>query len=459
MPKRLPPFKIGTPFGDWEVIEQLDVPAKEGNKSGTKTVMSSRVRCVCGTEKILANSYLRTGNTNGCGCSRARAMCASSTKHGKSNTPNHKLWSSIKWRIANLAGYADVKMHPEWVDDFPAFDAFIETLGPKPTPKHTLDRMDASGNYAPGNLRWADKSTQSANRRPFDVAKNLFGGDRHGKSGTPAYRLWCGVKYRIANEKSYVGIKMHGPWIDDFEAFEAYIESLGPKPTPEHTLDRINPAGDYAPGNLRWADKTLQSENRRNNMRDNLEVNSIVKVDEKYDMLTVLELVVFNKYGQNWYGAKVRCDCGNEKVVYQKQLLSPKTKSCGCYKNKNLLLGHEALEKPIEANGESMSMTAWAEKLGCSKQVIWNRINKLGWDPARAVTEPAKERLIEVDGVSMTPASWARKTGVPANVITKRIDKHGWAPALAVSTPTRAYRDSKPNVPEEVVASEHDSPP
>lgn len=113
-----------------------------------------------------------------------------------------------------------------------------------------------------------------------------------------------------------LGVHMYEPWIHDFEAFEAHIESLGPKPTPQHTPDRINPLGDYAPGNVRWADKTLQSENRRNNMRDNLDKNSIVEVGNKYDMLIALEPLVINKHGQNWYAAKVRCECGNRRRSY-----------------------------------------------------------------------------------------------------------------------------------------------
>lgn len=47
--------------------------------------------------------------------------------------------------------------------------------------------------------------------------------------------------------------------------FVAYVEkALGPKP-PGGSLDRIDNAGHYAPGNLRWATKTDQSRNRRSN--------------------------------------------------------------------------------------------------------------------------------------------------------------------------------------------------
>jgi len=267
-------------------------------------------------------------------------------------------------------------------------------------------------------------------------------GITHGKSYTPNYRLWSSIKHRLKSDTNYInlGTKMYEPWRHDFTAFDVFIMSLGPKPTAQHTLDRIEPTGDYAPGNLRWADKTTQSSNRRNAMVTNLLANSIVKVGQKYDLLTVLSVTVVRKHKRNWYGAKVQCDCGTIKTVYQKQLLSPKTKSCGCFKNKNLLLGHKALEKPITAEGETLSLRAWARRKGISPQVIWTRIHKLGWDPADAVTRPLREAaLVEVKGEKLTAAQWSQRSGVPALVIMKRLEKFGWDPERAVTQPVRGW--------------------
>lgn len=48
----------------------------------------------------------------------------------------------------------------EWRD----FDRFCADMGDKPSPKHTLDRIDSNGGYEPNNCRWATKKQQSRNR-------------------------------------------------------------------------------------------------------------------------------------------------------------------------------------------------------------------------------------------------------------------------------------------------------
>jgi hypothetical protein len=54
-----------------------------------------------------------------------------------------------------------------WREPKRGFERFLAHIGPKPTRHHSLDRIDNNGHYEPGNVRWADKQTQTSNRRPW----------------------------------------------------------------------------------------------------------------------------------------------------------------------------------------------------------------------------------------------------------------------------------------------------
>jgi hypothetical protein len=95
-------------------------------------------------------------------------------------------------------------------------------------------------------------------------------GVQHGhttKDGySPTYTTWRCMKIRCLNPehdkyKFYGGrgIAICDRWINSFENF---LADMGPRPEGA-TIDRINPDGDYEPGNCRWATWDEQKRNKR----------------------------------------------------------------------------------------------------------------------------------------------------------------------------------------------------
>lgn len=132
-------------------------------------------RCSCDRTVVVASSNLRTGNTTSCGCAKIDATIVRFTKHGHKRKGQKSIeyaaWCSMLARCYNK----HTKRWGEWggrgivvCDEWRAsFQSFYEYVGPKTSPKHSLDRINNSGNYEPGNVRWATHSEQQKNRRPF----------------------------------------------------------------------------------------------------------------------------------------------------------------------------------------------------------------------------------------------------------------------------------------------------
>ena len=74
------------------------------------------------------------------------------------------------------------------------------------------------------------------------------------------YKAWSNCKNRSKKLKDITGPR----WGTELASFPGFLGAVGPRPTVEDSLDRIEPSYGYVVGNLRWASKQLQSDNRKN---------------------------------------------------------------------------------------------------------------------------------------------------------------------------------------------------
>lgn len=100
----------------------------------------------------------------------------------KRSGAEYQAWASMKQRCYNRQntryekyGARGIVVCRRWIN---SFDDFYHDMGKRPSPQHSLDRINNNGNYEPGNCRWATRSQQQKNKNPGNT-KNLIRGDKH----------------------------------------------------------------------------------------------------------------------------------------------------------------------------------------------------------------------------------------------------------------------------------------
>jgi hypothetical protein len=130
--------------------------------------------------------------------------------------------------------------------------------------------------------------------------------ERHGYSNGShlnEYGIWQQMLnrcYRPATQSYPMyggrGIRVCERWR---ESFKAFLQDMGERPSRNHTLDRINPDGDYEPDNCRWLPAELQATNRRSNLR--LTVNGeTLCVADWARRLGVSEFTLYTRKRNGW---------------------------------------------------------------------------------------------------------------------------------------------------------------
>jgi len=83
------------------------------------------------------------------------------------------------------------------------------------------------------------------------------------------YSIWSGMLARCENPKHVAYEHYHGKGIkvcERWHEFKFFLEDMGKRPSKGHSLDRIDPNGNYEPGNVRWATGKVQARNKANSL-------------------------------------------------------------------------------------------------------------------------------------------------------------------------------------------------
>lgn len=198
---------VGMRFGEVTVLS-VDRVAVTRVERGARILRRIRValyECSCGNRGSTAINNLMNGHTKSCGCATRKRT------HGMHLSSEYTSWAKMKSRCCdeNSESYKHyggrgVAVCERWLI---SFENFYSDMGPKPSPNHSLDRIDVNGNYEPSNCRWATVIEQANNTRRNRIM-TIDGVTRRIDewclmTDVPRYLIWLRLK-RGWNEKDAV---------------------------------------------------------------------------------------------------------------------------------------------------------------------------------------------------------------------------------------------------------------
>jgi hypothetical protein len=178
----------------------------------------------------------------------------------------------------------------------------------------------------------------------------------------PEYSCWKQMVYRCTNPEhpSYPRYGGRGITVcDEWLVYENFLRDMGPRPSEDLTIERIDNNAGYFPGNVRWASHADQQRNRRCNRYLEHDGRRMVITDWAREV--GISLQSLQKRLRNGWSV-------------ERALTTPPDQRFA------------APEWELTHNGETKTLSQWAEETGILACTIRARI-KYGWSVERALTE------------------------------------------------------------------------
>ncbi len=155
---------VGQRFGRLLVVGRAPIDENLKNRGARWLCV-----CDCGAEAIVRADRLRASSSRSCGCLSRDTAIAVHTRHGMCASREYCAWVNMRRRCSDPTtrhwknyGGRGIRVCTQWEG---SFEAFIDCVGSSPGRGYELDRIDNDKGYEPGNVRWATKAENNANRR------------------------------------------------------------------------------------------------------------------------------------------------------------------------------------------------------------------------------------------------------------------------------------------------------